>query len=120
MPHVPVNSRVPVHIVFDITYNISEPAKSVIKTNAKPKTVRDLLADWLIDQMGRGKDSAPADNRSEYRIKIGLNLDNDNFYTESDTGNESLACGLIISLFLCLDRLTILPLHDLSTEAANV
>ncbi len=109
-------SHVPVHIVLDITYNLAEPVKSIIRTNAKPKRVEGLIANWLRDQMGRGKDDAPANKKSEYKIKIGLDLTNDTFYTESDTGNKSLTCGLIISLFKCLDRLTILPLP---TAAAN-
>ena len=120
MPPVPVHSRIPVHVVLDITFNVAEPAESIIRTDAKPGTVEDLLVVWLMDQIGRGKDDAPANYKSEYKIRIGLNLNNDNFYTESDTGNKSLTCGLIISLLLCLDRLTILPLSDLSTEAAGV
>lgn len=108
MPHV--------DIVLDITYNIAEPVKSIIRTNAKPEMVEELIVEWLRDQMGRGKDDTPINEKSEYKIKIGLDLTNDNFYTENDTGNKSLTCGLIISLFKCLGRLTISPL---STAAAN-
>jgi hypothetical protein len=103
-------SLVPVHIVLDITFNLAKPAESTIRTNAKPEVVEELIANWLRDQMGRGKDNAQPVLKSEYKIKIGLDLSDDTFYTESDTGNKSLTCGLVMCLLKHLDKVAILPL----------
>lgn len=110
-------SLVSVHIVLDITYNVAKPAESVIRSNAKPEMVEELITDWLRDQMGRGADSATPNLKSEYKIKIGLDLTNDAFCTESDTGNRSLTCGLVMNLLGYLDEVTILPLPSATTAA---
>ena len=105
-----VSLNAAVDVVIEITLNLTDPSKSVIKTNARKEALVELLSSWLIDQIGRGKDESELNVKEEYHIKIGLSLAEDTFYTESDTGNRSVTCGLITAALIELEKLQVLPL----------
>ena len=99
-----------VHLLIDITFDIKDPEKSVIKTNVKEELVEGMINDWLRHQFGRGEDTRQANEKDVYSIKIGLDLSDDTFLVESDTGNVGLTCGIVMDVSQRLDRLTIRPL----------
>jgi hypothetical protein len=96
-----------VHIIVKIFYNLKDLTKTVIKTNAKPERVGDVLEAFLHGQVGLGADERKANEKDEYEITIGVDLDDDTFYTKSDTGNDSLTCGLVIDVYRRLDKIKI-------------
>jgi hypothetical protein len=99
-------------ITLDITFDINEPEKSIIKTNAKREVVLEILEDWLYCQMGQGKDNSKPIKKDFYSIKIFLDLSDDSFSTVSDTGNEGLTCGIIMHLSRIFSCLEIQPLFS--------
>ena len=99
-----------VDIFVEIAYDINDPNKTTIKTNAKKERVEDLLASWVQDQIGRGDDDRVANKKDMYTINIGLDLSDDTFFTESDTGNKGLTCGIVMDVFRQLGTLSVQPL----------
>ena len=85
-------------IVVEITYNVNEPEKTVIRTNAKPDKVSEIFETWLVAQIGKGKDSREPVRKNEYKITIKLDLSDDTFYVSSDTGNNDLTVGIFVNL----------------------
>lgn len=88
-----------------IRYDIENPEKTILKTNANKSGVSEILENWLRSQIGEGRDTSTPIERDQYTIKIELNLSNDSFRTKSDTGNESLTCGIVRDVFDRLDKL---------------
>lgn len=99
-----------IDIVIEINFNLNEPEKTVIKTNAKKEAVTGILEEWLCRQIGQGKDDREPNKKNEYKVMIKLDLNDDMFFTGSDTGNESLTCGIVIDAYSRLDELTIVSL----------
>lgn len=90
-------------ILLEIKFNMKDPNKTVIETNAKPEVVEELLVDWVQMQMGQGSDGSKAEDREVYTIRIGLRLEDDCFGTESDTNNKGLTCGIIMDVIRLLN-----------------
>lgn len=97
-------------IILKILYDINFPEKIVIKTNAKPQAVKGILGVWLSCQIGLGEDSREANVKDVYTIDIWLDLSDDTFSVDSDTGNDGLTCGLILDVFTNIDEIKILSL----------
>ena len=97
-------------IMIEIRENIPEPAKTVIRTNAKPEALEEILEAWLREQMGAGADQSTPTEREVYTVKLALDLSDDTFSVESDTGNESLTTGIVMRVFRDLKHLTVEPL----------
>ncbi|MBI4160726.1 MAG: hypothetical protein HY506_02350 [Candidatus Yanofskybacteria bacterium] len=94
-------------IILRVFFNISEPQKTRIETNAKRETVGEVLESWIYCQIGMGDDKREPNDMVEYQITIGLDLTDDSFTTESNTGNAALTCGMIMSILLKLDEVKI-------------
>ena len=101
-----------VDIVIDIVFIPEDPGRSIIRTNAKKEAIEDILVNWIRGQIGTYADKSKPNIKEEYKIKIGLTLSDDSFCTESDTGNKSVTCGIIMELLNCLHELKILPLQE--------
>jgi hypothetical protein len=87
-----------------IKYPIKEPDKFELKTDIKKEKVPEILSSWLSMQMGRGKDEREAIDRDVYNIKIDLELEDDTFYSDSDTGNKGLTVGIVMDVLKRLDK----------------
>ncbi|QQG46340.1 MAG: hypothetical protein HYY55_00635 [Candidatus Niyogibacteria bacterium] len=98
-------------VVLEIDFDVNSPEKSVIRTNAKKEKLGETLEAWLSCQFGLGEDESELDKKDIYKIKIQLDLSDDSFYTNSDTGNKGLTCGIIICV---LDNLSRIEVVDLS------
>ncbi len=106
-------------ITVEIIYNVSEPEKTVIKTNAKKEALAEILERWISAQMFRGGDDSLPNRKSEYRVVIHLDLSDDTFYTESDTGNRGLTCGIVVNVFNdLLDKVTVVDLEEIQLTTA--
>lgn len=97
-------------VLIKLDFDMEHPEKSVIRTNARPEALEEILGAWIQDQMGRGKDPSPPVERSRYAITIGLRVADDAFATESDCGNKGLATGIVLDVF---QRLGSLAVEDL-------
>ena len=97
-------------VTLEITFNMEDLNKTVIKTNAKREDISEILEAWLSTQVGQGRDESEANERDEYNIRIDLDLSYDTFQTRSNTGNKGLTCGFITDLLNKLDSVTIIPL----------
>jgi hypothetical protein len=101
--------KVAVDIVIKISYSFNDPEQTVIKTNARKEALEELLSNWVQDQISTGADDAQPADKDPYEIKIGLILENDQFLTESDTGNRALTCGIVMDVLGCLGAVEVLP-----------
>jgi hypothetical protein len=91
-------------IEVSITYPIHRPDDFEISGNVKDNYVICLLTDWLHDQIGKGKDFSVAVDRNVYHIRIQVDLSQDIFYVDSDTGNKGLTTGIIMDVISRLDK----------------
>lgn len=94
-------------ILVVIEYHLNEPEKTVIRTNAVPERLEEIISAWVQDQIGRGKDPHEPEVRQVYTITIGLRIEDDAFVCESDTGNAGLTCGLVMDTLSRLGRLQV-------------
>lgn len=95
-------------MVIEIAFDINNPNKTVIKTNAKKEAIEEILEAWLSCQIGQGKDESEPKKQDTYKIKIQLDLSDDTFCTNSDTGNKSFTCGIVKDVFKRLDQVEVL------------
>jgi hypothetical protein len=99
-------------LIVEITYNLDEPTKSVIRTNAKKEAVEGILEGWLEGQFGRGADESKTNEKDVYKIVIGLDLTEDIFRTiSSDAGNKGLTAGIVADVFKRLDEIQVQALE---------
>jgi len=101
-------------LLININYKISDSEKSTITTNIKKQGLSEVLEAWLSSQLGAGKDTSEPVEKDSYLITITLRLEDDTFYTTSDTGNKSLTCGIVADVFARLDQTEVLPLETVS------
>ena len=89
---------VKVDVFLTIGYNLPKDHYSLKETNLRmEKEVFDeVLEVYFYGQMGRGKDEREPNKKEEYTVKIGIDLSDDSVYTESDTGNSSMTCGIVM------------------------
>lgn len=97
-------------ILVEIRFKLNDPDKTTIRTNASRDGLQEVIETWLVDQIGKGRDERPPERKEEYLVRIGLRLEDDAFGLESDTGNDSLTCGLVRDVLARLDTLEISPL----------
>lgn len=98
-------------LTIRITFDVENPGNTIIKTNLKTGAVKEILENWIFDKVGTGKDkNAPDTSISIYEIEILLDLEEDVFFTKSNTGNRGLTLGIVMSVLSRLDTLKILPL----------
>jgi hypothetical protein len=84
------------YLVFiEFEYTIKDGKCKVLDTNIKKERIEDFLEEWIMDQVGRGEDTNSPVIRDTYRIKIGCDLTDDTFYTQSDAGNKGLTTGIV-------------------------
>ncbi len=96
--------KVPVDVFLRIKYNIEHPDQSILETDMNRDGVGEVLEAWLRGQMGRGKDCRQAVERDVYTITVSVQLVDDTIITSSDTGNDSLTCGIVLQVFQDLDQ----------------
>lgn len=94
-------------ILIKISFNIADPDKTVIRTNARKEALEELLSAWVYDQMGRGGDNSTPEEKDIYQVVIGFEVAEDIFATTSDTGNKGLTAGLVMDTLRRLDRLSV-------------
>lgn len=85
-------------LILDITYPINTPDDFKIDGNVKEECQTDLLSDFIRGQLGAGADNSPPIERSEYHIRICVDLDGDKFSVTSDTGNKGLRDGIVMDV----------------------
>lgn len=111
----------------EISFTYHEPANLFgnVRTNIKPESVEEILDNWLYNQMGKGEDNSEPSKQDRYNIRIGLDLRDDSFGTESDTKNKGLTTGIVMefSRFLSdlsdLERQAFLNQANLSTHKSR-
>ena len=103
-----------VDLIIDIDFDLNSPTKSVIFTNVKHEQLKEIIFHWLRTQIGKGADLTPPREKDRYQVKIGLDLNEDTFATESDCGNESLKCGIVQTVLSLLPNLTVYGLRESS------
>jgi len=106
-----------VDVVVIITYDIKDPQKTVLYTNARTDNdaISEILSTWIQDQIGRGSDTSKPAERDLYTVEIGLILDGDVFTTSSDAGNLGLTAGIVTDTLGRLNTLTVKPISDRSS-----
>ena len=75
-------------VLIEIHFDMNQPEKTVIKTNAKKEALGEILATWLQNQISLGKDDSKPNMKDKFLIKIGLRIEDDTFGLESDTGGR--------------------------------
>lgn len=98
------------HIAIIIDYDLKNPERTAIRTNAKKETLEEILETFLHAQVGAGEDDRRANEKDEYKIAIYLDLTDDTFKTESDTGNDGLTCGIVADVLQRIKNVRVTPL----------
>ena len=81
---------------LEIEYNVKTDKYTII-SNIKDEQLKEVMFEWLRSQLGagQGQSISQANELEVYHIRIELDLDGDIFTVKSDTGNESLTCGIV-------------------------
>lgn len=79
---------------LEIEYKVATDEYKII-SNIKDDQLKEVMSEWLRSQMGAGPSTGEAEEKEVYHIRIELDLDGDVFTVRSDTGNESLTCGIV-------------------------
>ena len=82
-------------IFIDLEYTIKDSKCKILNTNIKKEIIDSFLEEWIMNQVGRGKDKNKSVDRKTYKISIGCDLSTDAFYTKSNTGNKGLTAGIV-------------------------
>ena len=88
---------------INIKYDLKQD-KTTIDTNIKDEMLEEMLSDVIRSQQGLGVDDSPYTHKEIYNIDIKIDLSNDNISIKSDTGNDSLTCGIIIQAFKSVNK----------------
>ena len=59
--------------------------------------IEDFVYDFLRTQFGAWKDETEPTKKDVYHIRIRLDLSDDTFYVDSDTGNKGLMTGIVFN-----------------------
>jgi hypothetical protein len=88
-------------ILIEIDFDLKDPTKTIVRTNAKQEALDELFAAWVQDQIVTERSDrecySPLEptNDDHYLIRIGLVLDGDVFYTNHNCDNHALAVGIV-------------------------
>ncbi|MEI6296710.1 MAG: hypothetical protein WCO84_03640 [bacterium] len=96
-----------VDLLVRIVFNMEDPAKTVIKTNATHEGVEEFLDAFIRGQLGAGADESIANDKVEYHVDIALDLSDDSIVVKSDTGNKGLVCGIVMQVLRDLGSIKI-------------
>jgi len=77
-----------------LKYNVKNDSFEM-SSDIKGEKITEILSDWIRGQFGLGVDESKPNDKEIYTIIIKLDLEDDTFTTESDTGNKSLTCGIV-------------------------
>lgn len=101
-----------VDVLVVIHHDVCERGRTCVYTNGRSEALEEILSAWLQNEMGRGRDDAPFVERAVYTIEIGLALEDDTFFTKSDTGNRGLTCGVVMDALRNLKKFAVKPLSE--------
>jgi len=113
-------TKAAVDVYFEFTWNPKTDKYNITSTNLKKekKVFEEVIENYLYAQMGAGEDKSPSAKLEEYKIKIGLDLSEDIFYTESNTGNKGLTTGIVMGFSKSLE--SILKVANYNTQSVKV
>ncbi len=91
-------------VYINFKYDTEKNLFSIEDTNLNgPGAAITVLSSYLSSIMGSGADNSTPNRRPGYDIRISLDLSDDAFSVESNTGNKGLTAGITMQF---LDRLT--------------
>lgn len=82
-------------LYLSLRYDLKKDAFQV-DSDIKPERRADVVEDFLRSQMGEGADPNPATEQDQYHIRLMLDLSDDTFRVEYDTGNKGLREGILM------------------------
>lgn len=82
-------------VFLDLEFNIKTDTYKIVATNIKDNLIEDFIENFIHSQLGLGEDKSQPTIKDVYSIHIGLDMSDDTFFLKSDTGNKSLATGII-------------------------
>lgn len=91
-------SAVQVDLYLEIGWNSLKDIYSLKNTNIKRtrEAFEEVLEPYVHDQFLRGIDERKPEKREEYFVKIGVALEDDTFYIESNTGSRTLNMNIVM------------------------
>lgn len=105
----------PIHAAVDIMFNKDDWLSSRICTNMHRMKAEEKLKEWM-----RNPQNITFTERireRHYTICIGIDLNTNTFYTESDVGDEILAKSIVNYLLQHFSRFSLSPLPESANEA---
>ena len=81
----------------DITYHMND-AEYGIKGNIEPNRYSSFISEYLQTKIGGEVDKSVAEDLSSYDITIFLDLKDDLYTIESNTGNRELTDGILLDI----------------------
>ena len=86
-----------VQIIMDL--KAKADVGTIVRSNATKEGTEEILSDYIRSQMGKGVDGRKPNNELVYRVTIGVDLSDDSFSVQSNTGNASLTTGIACEVF---------------------
>jgi hypothetical protein len=86
------------NLQIDITYPVNAPDKFKIKSNIREEVLPHMLEEIIRLQMGKGEDNSKAKRCKTYRVFVDIDLSNDDFEIQSNTGNKGLTLGIVMDV----------------------
>ena len=91
-------------LYVELRYALSPEKVEVVHTNMNNAGIQELLENFVLDQVGKGKDTRKANSLMEYRIKLGILLEDDTIFEKDDCGNKGLRDGIIMRCMALLPK----------------
>lgn len=98
------------NVILIISYPMANALATTIQTNASREGVEEILEAWVASHIGKGSEKKELAVKDVYTIQIGLDTSDDTLYTASDTGSDSLTCGIVTQVFNQLDQISMTEL----------
>lgn len=73
-------------------------------SEVKKGKIKEVILEFLRTQMGLGKDERDPEKRDIYTITLDLDLSDDSFTVNSDTGNDSFMTGILRHFTWAINR----------------
>lgn len=80
---------------LEINYNVANDKFDYV-SNIRPELVKDIVAEFLRMQIGKGADLSESDERDSYSVSISLDLSHDHFSVSDNCGNKGLRDGILM------------------------
>ena len=91
-------------LFIDLKYPVKNQKNFTCESNITTEKQAEVIREFLRSQMGAGRDESKPIIKDEYHIRLELDLSNDSFTCQHDTGNKGLREGILMQVARLMDE----------------